>query len=54
MKNEFKLIFDTNKIFYIRAKSRGKAIEKYCRETGACKEWVKVHCTVKNLGRIKT
>ena len=51
---EFKLVFDTGKIFYIRAKSRGKAIEKYCRETGVCKEWVDDHCIVKNLGRIKS
>ena len=53
MKSEYKLIFDTGKIFYVPAKSRGEAIETYCKEHGDSKEWVKAHCVVRNLGRIK-
>ncbi len=52
MKSEFKLIFDTGKIFYIKAKNRGRAIESYCKEYGVSKAWVDAHCKVVNLGRV--
>ena len=49
----FKLIFDNGKIFHIPAKSRTKAIEKYCDEYGVWEEWVKQHCKIENMGRCK-
>ena len=49
-KHMFKLIFDNGKIFHISAKSRTKAIEIYCIETGVCQEWVRQHCRIVNLG----
>ena len=50
MKNVYKMIFDNGKIFYVRAKSRTKAIEWYCTEYGICEEWVKAHCKIVNMG----
>jgi hypothetical protein len=47
----FKLVFDNGKIFHISAKTRTKAIEKYCVEYGVCEEWVRQHCLIKNLGK---
>lgn len=47
----YKLIFDNGKIFCISAKTRTKAIEKYCAEYGGCEEWVRKHCKIENLGR---
>ena len=48
---KFKLVFDNGKIFHFTAKSRTKAIEKYCVEYGVSEEWVKNHCRIVNLGR---
>lgn len=50
--SEFKLVFDTGRIVYVVAKSRGAAIEAYCQQTGADKAWVKAHCKVVNNGRV--
>lgn len=50
MKSVYKMIFDNGKIFYIRAKSRTKAIEQYCKEYGISEEWVKEHCRIVNQG----
>ena len=50
--SEYKLSFDTGEVAIIRAQTRGRAIEIYCAERGAPKEWVKAHCIVKNLGRV--
>ena len=47
----YKLIFDTGKVFCISAKSKKRAIEKYCEEYGVSKEWVDNHCRVINMGR---
>lgn len=43
----YKLIFDNGKIFHIPAKTRTKAIERYCEE------WVREHCRTVNLGGVK-
>lgn len=48
--SKYKLTLDTGKIVYVKAKSRGKAIEQYCAETGTSKEWMRDHCKVENLG----
>ena len=53
MKCMFKLVFDNGKIFHISAKSRTKAIEMYCDEYGVCKEWVREHCRIVNLGVVE-
>lgn len=53
MKCEYRMIFDTGKVFTVIAKSRGKAIEAFCKEIGASKEWVNTHCVVRNMGRVK-
>ena len=42
---------DTGKSVTIVAKSRGKAIETYCRETGVSREWMAEHCRIINCGR---
>lgn len=46
---EYRITLDVGKIIYIKARSRGKAIEQYCKETGVSKEWVRDHCKVENL-----
>lgn len=51
-KFKFKMVFDNGKIFYYSAKSKTKAIEKYCVEYGVCEEWVKEHCKITNLGKV--
>ena len=50
MKSVYKMIFDNGKIFHIRAKTRTKAIEQYCKEYGISEEWVKEHCRIVNQG----
>ena len=51
---DFKFIMDCGSIIYICAESRKAAIEEFCKERGVSKDFVKEHCVVKNLGRIKT
>ena len=53
MLSEYKLILDTGKIAYIKAKSRQCAISAYCAATGVSKEWVAEHCKAENMGRVK-
>lgn len=50
MKYTYKLVFDNGKIFHIRAKTRAKAVEQYCKEYEASEEWAKAHCRIVNLG----
>ena len=50
--SEYELRFDTGVVAVIRAKTRGQAIDIYCAEHGAPRDWVAKHCTVKNLGRV--
>lgn len=50
MKYLYKLLFDTGKVFFIVAKTRKRAISKYCEEYGVSKEWVDNHCRVINMG----
>lgn len=40
MKSVYKLVIDNGKIFEIKAKTREKAIDEYCKMTGVSKEWV--------------
>lgn len=47
----YKLISDTGKVFFISAKTRKRAINKFCEEYGVSKEWVDNHCRVLNMGR---
>lgn len=49
-KSIYKLVFNNGKIFHVSAKTRTKAIEKYCVEYGVCEEWIKQHCRIVNLG----
>ena len=49
MKYLYKFIFDTGKLFFISAKSKKRAIEKYCEEYGVSEEWVEEHCRVLNM-----
>lgn len=51
MKSLYEIRLDTGKIVYVQEKSRTKAIEKYIKETGVSREWLKNHCVVKNRGR---
>lgn len=50
MRNLYKFIFDTGKVFFVPAKTKKQAIDKYCQEYEVSKEWVKDHCRVVNLG----
>ena len=53
MKWAYRLVMDTGKIVTIAAKSRAKAIEAYCADTGVSREWMAEHCKVINCGRVK-
>lgn len=50
MKSIYEIRLDTGKTVYVQAKSRTGAIEKYIKETGVSREWLKNHCLVKNRG----
>lgn len=53
MTSDYKFVVDNGRIFYICANSRKEAVEEFCKEHGCDKEFVKEHCVVKNLGRIR-
>lgn len=53
MTYEYKLIIDNGLIAYVKAKSRTEALDKYCEETGVNKSWLKEHCVVRNMGRLR-
>ncbi|MBO7253013.1 MAG: hypothetical protein J6V25_10370 [Oscillospiraceae bacterium] len=48
--NLYKFIFDTGKVFFISAKTKKRAIAKFCQEYEISEEWVKDHCRVLNMG----
>ena len=50
MKYLYKFVFDTGKLFFISARTKKSAINKYCEEYGVSKEWVDNHCRVLNMG----
>lgn len=52
MKSEFRLAFDTGRVFVTIAESRKDAIKNYCNKFGTPEEWVKAHCKIKNIGRV--
>lgn len=47
----YRLVMDTGIRETITAKSRGEAIETYCRIHGVSREWMDAHCKVINCGR---
>lgn len=51
MKWAYRLIIDTGKSVTIVAKSRKKAIEAYCEETGVSRKWMDEHCRNINCWR---
>jgi hypothetical protein len=53
MASDFKFIVDSGRMFYVCAESRKEAVEAFCKEHGVGEEFVKKHCVVKNLGRVK-
>lgn len=53
MTSDYKFIVDNGCIFYVCANSRKAAVEEFCFEHGCGKDFVKEHCVVKNLGRIR-
>lgn len=53
MVRDFKFILDNGRIVYVCAKSRKEAVEEFCKEHGCSKDFVKEHCVVKGMGRIK-
>ena len=50
--NLYKLVM-TGRSDYVVAETRRKAIEAYCKLTGANPEFVKKHCKVSNCGVYK-
>jgi hypothetical protein len=50
MRNLYKFIFDTGKVFFIPAKTKKRAITKFCQEYEISEDWVKEHCRVLNMG----
>jgi hypothetical protein len=50
MRNLYKFIFDTGKVFFIPAKTKKRAITKFCQEYEISEEWVREHCRVLNMG----
>lgn len=50
---DFKFVADVGTITYICAQSRKEAIQFYCEEKGRNEEYVKEHCKIENIGRIK-
>ena len=53
MASDYKFIVDNGCIFYVCADSRKDAVEEFCKDHGVGKDFVKEHCIVKNMGRIK-
>lgn len=53
MASDFKFILDNGHIVYVCADCRKDAVVEFCKEHGCNKDFVKEHCVVKNLGRIK-
>ena len=54
MASDYKFVVDSGRITYICAESRKEAVEEFCKEHGCDKDFVKEHCVVKNMGRIKS
>lgn len=54
MASDYKFVVDSGHITYICADSRKEAVEEFCKEHGCDKDFVKEHCVVKNMGRIKS
>lgn len=51
---DFKIVDDNGTITYICAKNRSDAIKIYIEEKGAPNDYVKKHCLVKCMGRVKS
>ena len=43
---EYKFVFDTGKVIFVRAESRDEAIKSYCSITGVKEDWIIEHCTI--------
>ena len=53
MKSEFKITPPEGKAVHIVAKTRAQAIKQYHHLTWTPLEFIKKHCTIKNLGRVE-
>jgi hypothetical protein len=50
---KFKVVSDVGEIFFIYASCRTEAIMLFCEEKSVNQDYVKTHCLIKNLGRVK-
>ena len=53
MASDFQFVCDNGRIYYVCAESRKEAIRLFCEELGVSLEFVKQHCVVRNMGRVK-
>lgn len=51
--SDFKFIVDNGLIIYVCAENRKTAVREFCKDHGVTEDYVKQHCIVKNMGRIK-
>lgn len=54
MASDYKLVLDNGRTYYVCAESRKEAKELFCKEHGVRKDFLKEHCVIRNLGRIKS
>ena len=49
----FKFVMDNGWTEEVRAESRGAAVKKFCEDHGVPEDFVRRHCVIKNMGRLK-